>query len=229
MRDDRAADKNNEPWTKLEKRYKEYRNPVLILTPGLQTRLCCRFVENHVSKEWHCWAAAAPKASLTPLSTVSAQRCRAALVAAHLGLTEAPPRSLPSSSSTGGARWRGHGQRGAAAQRAGRGPTARNDVACLCLLLPCGHHQPHGHRKVVGQARQLGDKTEFFHLLLGRSIPIRSRGYPAKEGPGGQEWGCRGWGLELARIFLETEGWEHHMGLRVSGTDQSCFQRTAPC
>lgn len=100
---------NNESWTKLEKRYKEYRNPVLILTPGLQTRLCCRFVENHVSKEWHCWAAAAPKASLTPLSTVSAQRCRAALVAAHLGLTEAPPRSLPSSSSTRGARWRGHG------------------------------------------------------------------------------------------------------------------------
>lgn len=92
MRDNMAADKNNEPWTKLEKRYKEYRNPVLILTPGLQTRLCCRFVENHVLKEWHCWAAAAPKAVLTPLSTVSAQRCRAALVPAHLGLTEAPPR-----------------------------------------------------------------------------------------------------------------------------------------
>lgn len=48
-----AADKNNEPWMKLEKRYKEYRNPVLILTHGLQTRLCCRFVENHGLKEWH--------------------------------------------------------------------------------------------------------------------------------------------------------------------------------
>lgn len=115
MRDDMAADKYNEPWTKLEKRYKEYRNPVLILTPGLQTRLCCRFVENHVLKEWHCWAAAAPKAGLT-LSTVSAQRCRAALVPAHLGQTEATPGSLPSSPSTRGAGWRGHGQRGAAAQ-----------------------------------------------------------------------------------------------------------------
>lgn len=45
MRDNMTADRNNEPWTKLEKRYKEYRNPVLILTHGLQTRLCCRFVE----------------------------------------------------------------------------------------------------------------------------------------------------------------------------------------
>lgn len=53
MRDNMAADRSNEPWTKLEKRYKEYRNPVLILTHGLQTRLCCRFVENHVLKEWH--------------------------------------------------------------------------------------------------------------------------------------------------------------------------------
>lgn len=175
MRDDMAADKNNEPWTKLEKRYKEYRNPVLILTPGLQTRLCCRFVENHVLKEWHCWAAAAPKAGLT-LSTVSAQRCRAALVPAHLGQTEATPGSLPSSPSTRGAGWRGQGQRGASAQRAGRGPAARNDVAGLCLLLPCRHHQPHGHWKVVSQAGQLGDKTEFFHLLLGKSIPFRSRG-----------------------------------------------------
>ena len=53
MRDNMAADKNNEPWTKLEKRYKEYRNPVLVLTHGLQTRLCCRFVENNDLKEWH--------------------------------------------------------------------------------------------------------------------------------------------------------------------------------
>lgn len=36
-----AADESNEPWTKLEKKYKEYINPVLILTLGLQTMLCC--------------------------------------------------------------------------------------------------------------------------------------------------------------------------------------------
>lgn len=38
-------------------------------------------------------------------------------------------------------------------------------LAGLCLLFPCRHHQPHGHGEVVGQAGQLGDKTEFFHLL----------------------------------------------------------------
>lgn len=47
------------------------------------------------------------------------------------------------------------------------GPAAPDagKLAGLRLLLPCRHHQPHGHRKVVRQARQLGDKTEFFHFL----------------------------------------------------------------
>lgn len=92
-----AADKNNEPWMKLEKRYKEYGNPVLILTHGLQTRLCCRFVENHGLKEWHWWAAGPPRAGLTPLSVVSAQGYRAVLVPAHPGMTLPPPRLPPSS------------------------------------------------------------------------------------------------------------------------------------
>lgn len=39
-----AADKSDEPWTKLEKRYKENINPVLIRTLGLQTVLCCVFL-----------------------------------------------------------------------------------------------------------------------------------------------------------------------------------------
>lgn len=53
MRDNMAADKNNEPWTKLEKRYKEYRNPVLILTHGYKLGCAVDFVENYVLKEWH--------------------------------------------------------------------------------------------------------------------------------------------------------------------------------
>lgn len=52
-------------------------------------------------------------------------------------------------------------------------------MAGLCLLFPCRYHQSHGHREVVSQAGQLGDKTEFFHLLvLGKeleNILIRSR------------------------------------------------------
>lgn len=96
VRDNMAADRN-EPWMKLEKRYKEYRNPVLILTHGLQTRLCCRFVENHGLKEWHWLGSWAPRTGLTPLSVVSAQRYRAVLVPAYPGMALAPPRLLPSS------------------------------------------------------------------------------------------------------------------------------------
>lgn len=102
MRDDVAADKNNEPWMKLEKRYKEYRNPALILTHGLQTRLCCRFVKNHVWKEWHWLGSWAPRAGLTPASAVSAQRHRAALVPAHRGWPLPPrPRPLPGAAAGG--------------------------------------------------------------------------------------------------------------------------------
>lgn len=119
MRDNVAADKNNEPWTKLEKRYKEYRNPVLILTHGLQTRLCCRSVENHVWKEWHWLGSWAPWAGPTPASAASAQRRRAALVPAH---QEWPwlPQALPS---PWRCRWRGSGQAGSG-QRASGGQAA---------------------------------------------------------------------------------------------------------
>lgn len=104
MRDNMAADKNNEPWTKLEKRYKEYRNPVLILTHGLQTRLCCRLVENHVWKEWHWLGSWAPRAGLTPASAVSAQRRRAVLAPAHRdGLCSPGPRPLPGAAAGGAA------------------------------------------------------------------------------------------------------------------------------
>lgn len=52
-------------------------------------------------------------------------------------------------------------------------PTALDagDLAGLCFFLPCRHHQPHGHREVVSQAGQLGDKTVFFHL----SLPVRAQ------------------------------------------------------
>lgn len=43
-------------------------------------------------------------------------------------------------------------------------PPAPGDMAVLSFLLSRRHHQSHGHWEVVGQACQLGDKNELFHL-----------------------------------------------------------------
>lgn len=150
----------NEPWMKLEKRYKEYRNPVLILTHGLQTRLCCRFVENHGLKEWHwlgSWGSPDwPHSSVRGECPEVQGSVGSSSPRDGLGSPSAPA-LLPGTVAGG--------DMAKEAQRASRGPAAVV-TAGLCLFLPGGHQQPHGHWEVVGQAGQLGDKTEFFHLGL---------------------------------------------------------------
>lgn len=159
VRDNMAADRN-EPWMKLEKRYKEYRNPVLILTHGLQTRLCCRFVENHGLKEWHwlgSWGSPDwPHSSVRGECPEVQGSVGSSSPRDGLGSPSAPA-LLPGTVAGG--------DMAKEAQRASRGPAAVV-TAGLCLFLPGGHQQPHGHWEVVGQAGQLGDKTEFFHLGL---------------------------------------------------------------
>lgn len=82
-------------------------------------------------------------------------------------------------------------------------------MAGLRLLFPCRHHQPHGHGEVVGQAGQLGDKTEFFHLLgWGKEVetfrldPERGCSVKGRPGVGGPR--CR---AKWARVILRISGW----------------------
>lgn len=121
MRDNRAADRNNESWTKLEKKYKEYRNLVLILTHGLQTRLCCRFVENHVLKEWHWLGSWGSSGRLDSSVCSKCPEVQGNAGSSSPGDDLGSPRLLPSPRHCC---WRGHGQRGALAQRACRGQAA---------------------------------------------------------------------------------------------------------
>lgn len=41
----------------------------------------------------------------------------------------------------------------------------KSEVVDLRLLFPGGNSQPHGHRKVVGEAGQLRDEAELFDVL----------------------------------------------------------------
>lgn len=158
--------RNDEPWRSL--RYKEYGNPVLILAHLLQTRLCCRIIENLVVKEngtsWAAW----PQAGLPPVRGKSTEVQGSGIqnVGTGRGFPGPPVLALGATAvqKGGGPGWGGPPIEALRATE----PTAPGDVAVLSFLLSRRHHQSHGHWEVVGQACQLGDKNELFHLLWGQ-------------------------------------------------------------